>query len=179
MYLQDLWHSLTLPIPFLPKKGLNSLYAVPFPHKLHFPSNSWKLHQNSGSPLFVPRMRPGRISHFVTLDFNKKGQWQKSTWVQFCPGSKDLGQFSLCVLPPLECRSGIGICGREEWLLRIGRYKGHRRPLGIHQSATQSQGRTETDACTQLLQTPFRSGDMVSCAHQIQTQMICFSPLNF
>ena len=174
MYLQDLWHSLTLPIPFLPKKGLNSLYAVPFPHKLHFPSNSWKLHQNSSSPLFVPRMRPGRISHFVTLDFNKKGQWQKSTWVQFCRVSKDLGQFSLCVLPPLECRSGIGICGREEWLLRIGRYKGHRRPLGIGQPL--KAGGRETDACTQLLQTPFRIRDMVSSEHQTADLL---SPLNF
>ena len=48
----------------------------------------------------------------------------------------------------------------EEGLLRISRYKGHRRPLGIHHSHSM-QG--ETDACTQLLQTPFRGGDTASC----------------
>ena len=51
----------------------------------------------------------------------------------------------------------------EEGLLRISRYKGHRRPLGIHHSHSM-QG--ETDACTQLLQTPFRIRDMVSSEHQ-------------
>ena len=36
----------------------------------------------------------------------------KSTWFEFCPSCKNESNFPFCA-PPLECGSGIGICGRR------------------------------------------------------------------
>ena len=77
----------------------------------------------------------------LLLLFNKKGQSDKSPHgLNIVRVPRIWANFPF-VCPPLECRSGIGICGREEWLLRIGRYKGHRRPLGIHQRHSKLEGK--------------------------------------
>ena len=80
------------------------------------------------------------------------------------------GQFSLCV-PPVECRSGIGICGRGSDYLGSSVTRDTRDPWEFTTSYSRQWRGWGTDAaCTQLLQTtPTQSGDMVSCKGQ-QTQ---------
>ena len=74
-------------------------------------------------------------------------------------------------MPPVECRSGIGICGRGSDYLGSSVTRDTRDPWEFTTSYSRQWRGWGTDAaCTQLLQTtPTQSGDMVSCQEQ-QTQ---------
>ena len=118
---------------FPTKKGLNSVYAVPFPHKLHFlklvqTSSKFRLSfvcaKNEARQDFSSCYSPCCLTRKIHV-----------VWFQFCPSSEDRANFPF-VCPPLNVEAVLASVlweEKEKWLLRIGRYKGHRRPLGIGQ----------------------------------------------
>ena len=146
-------------------------FWVPFPHKLHF---LLKLVQTSSKfhlfySFVCPQNEAGRISHFDTpskpyLQYKEKQQQQVSFGNSVFSKFYGKGQFSLCV-PPVECRSGIGICGRGSDYLGSSVTRDTRDPWEFTTSYSRQWRGWGTDAaCTQLLQTtPTQSGDMVSC----------------
>ena len=84
---------------FPTKKGLNSLYAVPFPHKLHF----LKLVQTSSKfrLSFVCAKNEARqdfSSCYLPCSLTRKVH---AVWFQFCPSSEDRANFPF-VCPPLN-----------------------------------------------------------------------------
>ena len=98
-------------------------------------SNLCKLHQNFDSPLCLCQEwgQAGFLILLLALLSNKKKI--HAVWFQFCPSSEDRANFPF-VCPPLNVEAVLASVlweEKEKWLLRIGRYKGHRRPLGIGQ----------------------------------------------